>query len=148
MKTIIILLFTTVAFININFAQVESYKDDGYFQALKIHLDYLNQIQFTEKVIFIREEEYIGEYSGKLNGFDIVMIDNKEIFRKTRNKKSIKVLQIKELVFKDGNLETSVLIYEISRKKNDYKIIEMVKSQISVTYDCLDNQFYYKIITN
>ena len=77
MKIIIIFLFTTVAFINITLGQTEFYKNDGYFQALKIHLDYLNQIQFNDKVIFIREEEYIGEYSGKLNGFDIVMIDNK-----------------------------------------------------------------------
>jgi hypothetical protein len=148
MKIIMVFLFTTVTFINITFGQVEFDKNDGYFQALKIHLDYLNQIQFNDKVIFIREEDYIGEYSGELNGFNLIMIDNKEIFRKTRNEKVIKVLKIKELIFKDGNLETSIIIYEVSRNKNNYKFIETIKSKISVTYDCLDNQFQYKIIAN
>ncbi len=148
MKKIIIFLFIFSNFVNITLGQVEFDKNDGYFQALKIHLDYLNLIQYNDEKIFIKKEKYINEYSGELNGFNLVMISDKEIFRKTRNKKIIKVLKINELTFRDGNLETSIIIYEVSRKKNNYELVEKVKSKIRINYDCLENQFQYKIIAN
>ena len=119
---------------------------DGYYESLKLHIEYMELIKYNLDTIYIRKEKYLNDYSGKINSVQVKMIDNEEIHKRTRRENSIIVYQIKEVSFENAVPIIHVDEYDISRKNQQYHLVANNRSVTGIFYDCNNNKYYGELI--
>lgn len=119
---------------------------DGYYESLKLHIGYMKLIKYDLDTIYLRSEDYLGDYSGMIDSVKVEMIDNEEIHQRTRREKTIVVYQIKQVSFENSLPIIHVDEYNISRKDNHYYLVANNRSVTGVFYDCEKNRYYGKLI--
>lgn len=113
------------------FFELKAQKTDSanvYYQALKLHLDYLDS--YNDKrpkeaslitQYLIEQNDYTTDSFPKIiNNFTIDILTQKEIYERTKNKKTIHLIAIRPARWDKGRLVINVIDFAVSRKRNHY----------------------------
>lgn len=119
---------------------------DGYYESLKLHIEHMKFIKYDLDTIYIRKEDYLGDYSGMIDNVKIEMIGNEKIHKRTKKKKTIIVYRIKPISFEDSQPIIHVEEYDISRMDDHYYLVVNNRSVTGIFYDCEKNKYYGKLI--
>ncbi len=149
---------TTLAlFFFIGYSTIFAQKIDTlniYYQALKLHIDYFNNLQKTisnsEKktsVYFIEKNDYATDSLPKLIAeHKIEILSRQEINIKTKNKKGIQLIALKPAIWDNGRLVVNVIDFEVTRKGRNYYYSNKGGSSFQVICNPNENALRLKTI--
>lgn len=109
-------------------------KQNIYYQALKLHFEYIEEHHNKRPDLWrIASIYYIEEDFITTKGFPDFVDKNKiqvlslsDIKEKTKNKKSINILAVRPALWEDGKLIINVIEFSVSRKGNNYSYVNVM----------------------
>jgi hypothetical protein len=116
------------------FLEINAQKSDTsnvYYQALKLHLDYLNSYNERRP----KESSLITHYLVEQNDyttdslpetisyFTIEILTRKDIYERTKNKKTIHLIALRPARWENGKLVINVIDFGVSRKGKHFYYI-------------------------
>ncbi len=109
-------------------------KQNIYYQALKLHFEYIEEqhskrpdLWIIASIYFIEEDYYttIG-FPDFIDKHKIQILSLPDIKEKTKNKKSINILAVRPALWEDGKLIINVIEFSVSRKGNNYSYVNVM----------------------
>lgn len=144
MKKISIVLFLSFAFCkNVFYCQ----SNDIYVQCLLDYVDSLIVYGVYDKgdTVLVYDKDFISEIPKAHNGLYIRTINGMEVHEKTKRKKSIGLIEVQPLEFKDGMLSLHVVSFGVSRKRNHYTKINNGHHRYKIVFDCLRQDYSFEL---
>lgn len=121
--------------------------NDSYFESLKKEILAIPKALKSD-TIFIKKASYLNDFSGILEGVQILMLDDNEIYERTKKGQSLIIRVVHPIEFNNGISQITISTFGVKRKRNKYHWINSGFSTIQIQYDCNLNRNTYRVVAS
>lgn len=120
---------------------------DSYFESIKKEILAIPEVLKSD-TIFIKKASYLNDFSGIFEGTQIFMLDDKEIYERTKKGHSLIIRVVHPIEFTNGISQITISTFGVKRKRNKYHWINSGFSIIQIQYDCNIKRNIYRIVAS
>ena len=142
----ILILFLIVS-CNCTKAQSSEHFEDGYFRSLLLHIELMKEYNKSLDTVFVSKDSHLKDFSGSVNGVFIKMVGEEFVQLKTEKKHSLTLLVIHPLEYEENKSFIIVSTFGVSRKRNNYTMLNSGSSKVEIKYDCENGNYKYDIVS-
>ena len=117
---------------------------DSYFESLRKEILVMPK-SLKSDTIFVKRASYLNDFSGILEGTQIIMLDDKEIYERTQKGHTLIIRVVHPIEFNNGISQITISTFGVKRKRRKYQWIISGFSTIQIGYDCDLERYTFQI---